>query len=51
MNIEPAKGVLLVLDPLQCCELLGDGVTVKGPDAVAEESVRPGVDHVVPKGR
>ena len=44
------QGVLLVFDPFEGREPFDDGVTVEGPDTMAEESVRAGVDHVVPDG-
>ena len=50
VDMKPADGVCLVPDPFQCHQPFSDRVAVEGPDTVAKESVRAGVDHVVLDG-
>ena len=50
MDVKPVEGVLFVFDPLEGHEPFNDGVTVEGPDTVAEKTVGVGVDHIVLDG-
>ena len=51
VDVEPAQGVLLVLDPFERGEPFNDWVAVEGPDAVAEKSIRVRVDHIISNGQ
>ena len=51
VDVEPAQGVLLVLDPFEGGEPFDDRMAVEGSDAMAKETVRLRVNHIVLDGR